>query len=119
MKKLTVVATIAVIVLVFSYCTHTKKASASAPPVAAKTTYENDIKPLIMGKCAPCHIPASGGNKKAYDSYAAAKEDIDDMIHRITLNPGEHGFMPARKPKLSDSTIAVFKQWKADGLTEK
>jgi hypothetical protein len=36
------------------------------------------------------------------------------------LNPGERGFMPFKKTaKLSDSTIAVFKQWKEDGLGEK
>ena len=119
MKKLTVVATIVMMAIVFSYCTHTKKAAAAPAPAVAKVTYENDLKPLIVGKCAPCHIPASGGNKKAYDNYAAVKGDIDDMLHRIALNPGEHGFMPARKAKLTDSTIQVFKQWKADGLLEK
>ena len=41
------------------------------------------------------------------------------MIRRIELNPTDKGFMPFRKTeKLSDSTIAVFKQWKADGMLE-
>jgi hypothetical protein len=120
MKKLTVFTTIVLVVMIFSYCTHSKKVTAGAAPAApAKLTYESDLKPLIMGKCAPCHIPASGGSKKPYDTYAAVKGDIDDMIHRISLNPGDRGFMPSRKPKLSDSTIAVFKQWKADGMLEK
>jgi len=106
--------------MVFSYCTHSKKATAGvAPATPVKLTYEGDLKPLIAGKCTPCHIPSAGGNKKAYDSYSAVKADIDDMVHRISLNPGEHGYMPSRKPKLSDSTIMVFKQWKADGMMEK
>lgn len=116
MKKFAVSGVIAMIVLLFSYCSHSKKAAA---PVVAKVTYEADIKPLIAGKCAPCHIPASGGNKKALDTYTSAKADVDDMVHRVELAPTERGFMPFRKPKLSDSTIAVFKQWKADGLLEK
>ncbi|HEY4147419.1 MAG TPA: hypothetical protein VGM41_00755 [Chitinophagaceae bacterium] len=119
MKKLTVFTTIVLVVLIFSYCTHSKKVTASAAPAVVKLTYEGDLKPLIMGKCAPCHIPASGGSKKPYDTYAAVKGDIDDMIHRISLNPGDRGFMPSRKSKLSDSTVAVFKQWKADGMLEK
>jgi hypothetical protein len=116
MKKLVVFTVIASIVVVFSYCSSTKKAAA---PVVHKVTYETDIKPLIVGKCAPCHIPASGGNKKALDTYEANKAEIDDMVRRVELSPTERGFMPFKKPKLSDSTIAVFKQWKADGLLEK
>jgi cytochrome c553 len=119
MKKLTVIALIALVAMVFSYCTHAKKAAGAPVAAAGKVTYETDLKPLIAGKCAPCHMPASGGNKKAYDNYSAVKGDIDDMLHRIALNPGEHGYMPSRKPKLNDSTIQVFKQWKADGLLEK
>ena len=117
MKKLTVCAAIVLMVMAFSYCTHTKKTAAAPPP--AKITWEGDVKPLVMGKCAPCHIPADGGSKKPYNTYASVKEDIDDMIHRISLNPGEHGFMPSRKAKLSDSSIMVFKQWKTDGLLER
>jgi hypothetical protein len=119
MKKLTVSAAIIMVVMVFSYCTHTKKATASAPVAPVKLTYEGDLKPLIAGKCTPCHIPADGGSKKPFATYVAVKADIDDMIHRISLNPGEHGYMPSRKPKLSDSTIMVFKQWKTDGMLEK
>lgn len=117
MRKLIVFSMIGAIVVIFSYCTSSKKASTTAAPAVAKVTYEGNIKPLIAGKCSPCHV--SGGNKKPFDSYAAAKSDIDDMVHRVELNPTDRGFMPFRKSKLSDSTIAVFKQWKADGLLEK
>ena len=85
-----------------------------------KLTYENNLQIVIMANCVPCHIPAKGGNKKPYDNYANVKTDIDEMIRRIELNPGDRAFMPFRKEaKLSDSTIAVFKQWRDDGLLEK
>jgi hypothetical protein len=52
-------------------------------------------------------------------TYATAKTNIDEMITRIQLNPGDKGFMPFKHPKLPDSTIQVFVKWKADGLLEK
>lgn len=121
MKKYFILTACAIAALVFSYCSGSKKAKASAtPPAPAKLVYENNIQTLIVGNCSPCHIPAKGGNKKAYDNYANVKADIDEIIRRIELEPTARGFMPFRKPnKLSDSTIIAFKQWKADGLLEK
>lgn len=116
MKKYAVLAIIALIAILFTYCHSGKKATAA---VNTKITYEANIKPLIAGKCTPCHIPANGGNKKAYDNYTAAKGDVDGILHRVMLNPGEKGYMPFKKEKLSDSAIAVIQQWKADGLLEK
>lgn len=100
-------------VFIFSYCSSTKK-TASKP--APKEVYAGHIETLIMANCAPCHIPAKGGNKKALDTYDKAKAQIDTIIRRIELHPGEKGFMPSKKPRLNDSTIAVFKKWKEDGL---
>ena len=74
---------------------------------------------VISDKCAPCHIPSKGGNKKAYDNYANVKADIDEIIRRIELNPGEKGFMPFKRvTKLAADTIAVFKKFKDDGALE-
>jgi len=110
---------LAVTVFVFSYCKSSKKAMAAAKAEPAKLVYQNGLQTVIMANCSPCHIPEKGGKKKAYDNYANAKEDIDEMIRRIQLTPGEKGFMPFKKEtRLSDSTIAVFKQWKEEGLLE-
>lgn len=104
-------------VLLLTNCDPAKRASAKAPP---KLNYETNLQSLIAGTCSPCHIPAKGGNKKPFDNYSNVKTDIDEIIRRIQLNPGEKGFMPfKKKEKLSDSTINVFKQWRADGLLEK
>ncbi|HYC40149.1 MAG TPA: hypothetical protein VEB63_06630 [Chitinophagaceae bacterium] len=85
-----------------------------------RLTYESDLSTVIMNNCTPCHIPAKGGFKKAYDNYANVKTDIDEMIRRMELDPSDKGFMPfKKKARLPDSTIAVFKRWRADGLREK
>ena len=100
---------------IFSKCGTAKKTTADVP----KITYASSIQPLISSNCTPCHIPSKGGNKKAYDNFANVKTDIDEMIRRIELNPGDKGFMPFKHAKLSDSVIAVFKQFRADGVREK
>jgi mono/diheme cytochrome c family protein len=102
--------------MIFYNCNSAKKAAAAKP---APSTYEANLQTVIMANCSPCHIPAKGGNKKAYDNYANTKADIEEIIRRIELNPGDRGFMPFKHPKLSDSTIAVFKQWRTDGMLEK
>jgi mono/diheme cytochrome c family protein len=118
MKKYMVLTGLIAAAFLLSYCNPAKKAAASAAP--PKSTYETGVSALVMGHCSPCHIPAKGGNKKAYDNYANVKGDIDEIIRRIELNPGERGFMPFKKTaKLSDSTINAFKQWRTDGLLEK
>jgi cytochrome c553 len=102
-------------IVVFQYCTSSKKASSATP---AALTYENNIRTVIETSCSPCHI-AGKGNKKPLDSYVAASGTIDDIIARIQKNPGERGFMPSMHSKLSDSTIHLFVQWKSAGMKEK
>jgi hypothetical protein len=118
MKKILTLTAMVASVLVLTNCGHSKKAAKTAA-VPAKFTYETNLQTVVMNNCSPCHIPAKGGNKKAYDNFANVKSDIDNIIHRIELNPGDRGFMPFKRAKLSDSTIAVFKKWKEDGLLEK
>src|SRR5688572_10548166 len=116
MKKYSVVFLLAGVAVVFSYCSGSKKAAKTPPKLA----YASSIQTLIVGNCSPCHIPEKGGKKKPYDNYANVKEDIDEIIRRIELSPTERGFMPFKKTeKLSDSSVAVLKQWKNGGLLEK
>ncbi len=96
----------------FQFCTSTKKAAETT-----KVSYAKNVHPIIQASCAPCHI-AGQGKAKALNNFEAAKVEVDDMIVRMKKNPDEKGFMPLRHPKLPDATIAVFEQWKADGLVE-
>jgi len=100
------------------YCSPAKKSAAKQPEVP-KLTFAANVLPLIQMKCSPCHI-APDGKKKHYVTYDVVKADIDSMIRRVNLNPGEKGFMPFKKTeKIPDSLIAVFVKWKADGMLEK
>ena len=117
MRKYTVLSLLVIVSTAFSYCSSGKKAAKADTP---KLSFENSVHSTIVGYCSPCHIPEKGGKKKAYDNYANVKADIDEIIRRMELNPTEKGFMPFKKTeKLSDSTIAIFKKWKEDGLLEK
>ena len=122
MKKIYVFAGMAILALGLTYCSSSKKAARAAAKAAAaapKATYTSALVPIIAEKCSPCHIPSKAGNKKPYDNYANVKADIDEIIRRIELNPGEKGFMPFKKAqKLAADTIAVFKKFKADGALE-
>lgn len=124
MKKIYLTLLVAGAALAFTYCSSTKNSTGStakteAKPVVKKISYQDNVMGIVQANCAPCHFPDKGGNKKPLDSYAAVSAQSDEILRRIQLMPTERGFMPNRKPKLSDSTINVIKQWKADGLTEK
>lgn len=118
MKKRSVVLFLLGAVTAFTYCGSSRQAGAS---VAKKPVlnYEVNIMAVVQANCAPCHFPEKGGRKKPLDTYAAVRSQIDEVLRRIQLAPGQKGFMPDRKPKLADSTIQVIQQWKADGLAEK
>lgn len=114
MKKYFTLAALVAIITIFSNCHTAKKAQAET--IVPKLTYEHDLQTVIAQNCSPCHIPSKGGNKKPFDSYEAAKANIDSMIARIELSPGQKGFMPFKKQqKLSDSTVNIFKQWREGG----
>jgi len=103
-------------VIFLSNCSSTKKKTAVPVP---KSTFSSEMTTVINMHCTPCHVPAKGGNKKAYDNYANVKTDIDEMIRRIKLNPTDRGFMPFKHAKLADSTVLVFTKWKDDGMLER
>ena len=96
------------------FCSSSKKSKAVAP--VAKINFDDHAKPLVNSSCGPCHTT---GNKTHIGDYKLASEHIDDIIHRISLNPTDKGFMPMKHDKLPDSLINVFVKWKADGLLEK
>ena len=103
-----------------NYCTSSKQPAASTGESnkVATVTYLTEIKPIVSSNCGPCHMPP-GGSKKPLDTYASVKSEINDIISRIQLNPGEQGFMPARHPKLSEETIQKFRTWRDEGMAEK
>ena len=118
MKKL-VVLSFSVLAAALSFCTSSKQTTSGTETKKAPTvTYLTNIQPIVSNNCGPCHFTPKG-SKKPLDNYADVRSEIDDIISRIQLNPGEHGYMPAKRPKLSDADIQAFKTWKAEGTPEK
>lgn len=117
MKKALIIAS-CFLSLFLMFCNPARKATQDVPPPpSSNVTYIKDIQPIIATRCTPCHIPPKG-NKKPYDTYVRVKEDIDSIISRINRNPGERGFMPFKHPKLPDSVIKVFEDWRYAGAPE-
>lgn len=114
MKKIYIL-TFIVAAVALQNCSTTKQAQVQKP---AAVTYASNIQGILSNNCAPCHFPPQG-NKEPLNTYATAKAHIDEIIDRINRNPGEKGFMPAKHPKLADSTITAFVKWKEGGLLEK
>jgi membrane-bound lytic murein transglycosylase B len=114
MRKVSTTLTLLAAVLMFQFCSSSKKAASKEVAV----TYDANVKPVIQSSCAPCHI-AGKGNKKPLDNFADASSVADDIIARIQKSPEERGFMPFKHARLSDADIAVFVGWKKTGLKEK
>ena len=115
MKKVLLPALLLTTIVVFEFCHSAKKVSKTV--TAPETTYAGNIQNIVATNCSPCHIGA-GARIKRLDSYDAVKSNIDDIIRRIQLNPTDKDFMPAKHPKLPDSTIQVFVNWKNSGLMQ-
>jgi hypothetical protein len=113
MKKYFIPAILVATLIVFSNCHSSKKITA-----APKITYQAGVQTLVINNCSPCHFPEKNGQKKSLNNYTAVKDNIDEILHRIQLNPTDKVFMPFKHPKLNDSTITVFKQWHDNGMPE-
>jgi len=125
MKKVISFCFVAGIIVVVSCTKKASPASSSSDNTVIvtkaetpKMSYTANVKTIIQAKCTPCHIPASGGFKKALDTYDAVKQNIDDIVRRIKLNPEERGFMPFKHAALSKEEIAVFENWRNGGMNE-
>ena len=115
MKK---IFTLLVCVLVVTAISCAKKTTAVNDTKKATVTYALNIQPLIESKCAPCHLPAKGGNKADFSTYEAAKSFVDPMIERVQLAAGTKGFMPMKREALSAEEIALIKKWKEEGMAK-
>lgn len=110
--------TILVCALMVTAISCAKKTTAVSDTKKATVTYALNIQPLIESKCAPCHLPAKGGNKTDFSTYEAAKSYVDPMLERVQLAAGTKGFMPMKREALSAEEIALIKKWKEEGMAK-
>ena len=118
MKKVVLIFCMLIVFIVLSFSPPMQHIPVATQKITV-VTYNTDIALLIQANCSPCHFRAKGGKKKPLDSYARVSSQIDEILHRIQLPPASKKFMPTKLGKLPDTTIALFKQWKVDGMVEK
>ncbi|WP_415328962.1 c-type cytochrome [Chryseobacterium sp. MMS23-Vi53] len=100
--------------VVFVACeSRTYEEISDATPITEQVTYTKDIKPIIDANCISCHSPGA----QALTNYSQVKNNIDNIIDRISRPNGDPGKMP-QGGSLSPTQINMFTKWKADGLTE-
>ncbi|MCS7004515.1 MAG: hypothetical protein NZM38_04235 [Cytophagales bacterium] len=134
MKK---VLKIILAILLVQCSNETIKPSSNVPPSSNNTS---NPSPLNQGN-SPSNLPSNGANDSGsavkfstslnpllrsycnsrgchnYD-YTTTKNEIDNIIYRITLPEGDSRLMPRGGPKLSDQEIEIFRRWKADGFLQ-
>jgi uncharacterized membrane protein len=108
------------VTIVLQVCKPAQSTTASKPaeePAVPLVSYEKDIKPILLGKCTPCHFPETG-KKKMLDNYAAVKTDVNEILRRVKLNPEEAAYMPfkSKKPALTADEIAMLDNWLKQGM---
>jgi uncharacterized membrane protein len=119
-NKYTLVFILAALAIVLQVCKPSQSSTASKPadaPPVPTVSYEKDIKPILLGKCTPCHFPEQG-KKKMLDTYAAVKTDVNEILRRVKLNPEEAAFMPfkSKKPALTAEEKQLLDDWLKQGM---
>ncbi len=78
-----------------------------------KTTFDQNIKPILDKSCISCHKAIE------LNTYDAAKKYIDEMVRRINLDDLNRERMP-QSPNLplTFEERDLFVKWKNDGLIE-
>jgi len=95
-----------------------------APPASAGLasegiSYANNIEPIMLESCTPCHYPEKG-KKELLDTYDATARFIDDIIYRIQLPADSSEFMPykSKKMPLTQDAIQLFIEWRDAGMPD-
>ena len=120
MKSILVFTLLLVGAVFLQFCSSSRSAADSKSKADATTvTYANDVAPIMVDRCAPCHFP-DGGKVKFLDTYGAVSNNIGDILERVGMAPHEEGFMPfeSKREPLSDSLIMVLKTWQASGMAK-
>ena len=94
-----------------------------------KTTYQENILPLVEANCSKCHNPDKKKADLDLTSYQGALKgsgsgevvlsgNVDGSKLWKALTHSEEPFMPPNRPRLEEKDLEVFKKWIAGGLLE-
>jgi len=91
-------------------------AATGASPVGAAlvdaTVIWSTVQPILAGCVSGCH------DHSAFQTYAGASRDLQNIISRTDLNPGDASFMPQGGTKLSLDNRATLLIWANAGAPE-
>ena len=82
--------------------------------VRAFVTFNDDIKPLVEYRCAPCHTFGTGTENLTV--YETAAKKPDKILTRIQLPSTDRRAMPPGGPQLSELDRSLFVRWRDEGL---
>jgi hypothetical protein len=100
-----------------------------AAPAAPKFTFDKDIRPVMMAKCAKCHNAQQAKGGFAIDSYQkmmagggsgaviAAGDPDGSRLYRLIAHKEEPA-MPLGGSKLDDATLELIRTWIEIGAPE-
>jgi hypothetical protein len=94
-----------------------------------KTTYQENILPLVEANCSKCHNPDKKKADLDLTSYQGALKgsgsgevvlsgNVEGSKLWKALTHSEEPFMPPNRPRLEEKDLEVFKKWIAGGLLE-
>jgi hypothetical protein len=89
--------------------------------------FARDVQPILASKCIRCHGPETQEAGLRLDDRAAAISELEsgahavvprgadesELLRRVTADESER--MPPEEPPLSESQVAMLRQWIADG----
>jgi hypothetical protein len=90
-------------------------------------TYTDDIQPILVENCSPCHAGDGNGGHDAATSYEDAAREAAEMLEEIESgsmpesgsgNAGCDGGEPGDPGCVSAEDFALIEQWVDDGTPE-
>ncbi len=102
---------------------------ADAPKASAKITYDDNVLPLLKEKCVGCHNQDKKRGGVVLNNFTKVMEggssgvivkpgDPDNSPLLLSMAHKREPFMPPSSPVLPNETVALVRQWIADGALE-
>ena len=79
--------------------------------LAEKTSYEVDVRPILVKNCVRCH--------DLFSEYFGAQAYANEISERIKLTESDKRYMPQFSTPVPQKDIAIIEKWISDGLLEK